>query len=106
MINLREFRELRNLKHKDMAQILQMKNISQYQELEKDVENGKILSIKNALKLAEYFDISLDEIYGIKKSDSSETELPEIVSIYNQLTEQGKAELLNFAKFKLSEQNG
>ena len=67
MINLREFRELRNLKHKDMAQILQMKNISQYQELEKDVENGKILSIKNALKLAEYFDVSIDFLAGLSE---------------------------------------
>ena len=99
---LKNFRKAKNLTQAELAKIMQLDQRA-YSRLE---NSDTILSIKNALKLAEHFDISLDEIYGIKKSDSSETELPEIVSIYNQLTEQGKAELLNFAKFKLSEQNG
>ena len=99
---LKNFRKTKNLTQAELATIMQLDQ-SAYSRLE---NSDTILSIKNALKLAKHFGISLDEIYGIKKSDSSETELPEIVSIYNQLTEQGKAELLNFAKFKLSEQNG
>lgn len=64
-MNLKTFRTKQNLKQKDMQQILGMNNISQYQELEKDIENGKILSIKHALILSERFNISLDDIYEI-----------------------------------------
>lgn len=42
---------------------------SNYSDLYKDLENGKILSIKKALILSEHFRLSLDEIYGISKEE-------------------------------------
>ena len=54
-----------------MQQIFGMKNISQYQELEKDIENGKILSIKHAFLLSKHFGLSLDEIYGITREEQN-----------------------------------
>lgn len=102
---LEQIRTERHLTQTEMCKIIEIDQRN-YTRLVSDLNNGKDLKISIGINLAKHFGISLDEIYGIKKSDSSETELPEIVSIYNQLTEQGKAELLNFAKFKLSEQNG
>lgn len=59
-MNLKNLRENLNVSSVQMAKILGLSNGSYW-----TLENGKtILSIKNALKIANHFHISLDEIYS------------------------------------------
>ena len=59
-MNLKELREKCNVTLTDMAKILEVTKGSYWK-----LENGEsILSIKNALKIANHFHISLDEIYS------------------------------------------
>lgn len=59
---MRELREDNDLKQKDMAKILELTNQQAYQRY----ESGKVLMpITLLIKLAQYFNISLDYLVGL-----------------------------------------
>lgn len=64
-------------------------------------ENGKVLpSIEFCLKLAEYYDVSLDELVGreIAPNIFKNNSQSEIQKLYDELDELEQAQVLSFAK--------
>ncbi len=63
MNSLKFIEEQTKMTKTQLAQILGISK-SNYSDLYSDIEKGKVLSIKHAIKLANHFHISLDQIYN------------------------------------------
>ncbi len=77
-MNLKEFRKQKNLTQIEMAKILDL-NQQAYSRLE---NSDSILSIKNALKISQYFGISLDEIYGIVSPEERQQGIVDFLPVH------------------------
>lgn len=74
-----------------------------------DLKNGRIkgVSINTAQKMAAYFNITVDELYGIEKEKAPDAEAPEaeyqeVIDLLNQLPEDKRQNALDYLKFLAS----
>lgn len=73
-----------------------------------DLKKGrkKTISTETAIKIANYFDVSVEELYGKneKPATISDDELDKINSIFNQLSPDNRSKLLELAFLYLDAQ--
>ena len=74
-----------------------------------DLKNGRIkgVTIATAQKMAAYFNITVDELYGIEiekapDAEAPEAEYQEVIDLLNQLPEDKRQNALDYLKFLAS----
>lgn len=70
-------------------------NISDAQISRYETEN-RVPSLANAIKIANYFGVTIDWLAG---QEDVNIELEHLTSIYNKLSEVGKKQVINFAEY-------
>lgn len=105
---LRKLRETKNLTQTELSELLGMKT---YTTVSKWESNDNFPKGKDLKVLAEIFNVSSDYLLGLSEdkniivnnSSRNDSNSP-IIDVYSQLNEQRKNEVVDFAKFKLQEQ--
>lgn len=72
-----------------------------------DWKKGRIPRDGTLIKIADYFNVSIDYLLGRDQKEKSATEekpLPDILYRYNELSEEKQREVISFIEFKLAQQ--
>ena len=105
MINLKKIRESQNKTQQNLADFLGVSRPT-YTRYENGEREPDFLTLK---KLSEYFDVSIDYLLGIEKAATENAEAAteynratiEFNAIFNQLSPEGRAELIRHAELLL-----
>ena len=96
-----KIREFRKNNHKTQLEIAQILNLplSTYRNYELGVAEPNIAILE---KLSDLYDVTVDELLGREQGqqlfDDARVERPEILDVYEQLTPEQQAHLLNYAR--------
>lgn len=99
-MHLKEYRKSKNKKQKDIANVLNIAR-STYNGYEQKTSEPSIDTLK---KLADYYNISLDELIGRQYKTTLSEQDKELLEIGKQLNEMEKAKVIGYAKARLEEQ--
>lgn len=92
--NLRDICEAKGIKHKNIAEALNVSNGSVANWFKGT--NG--IDIENLVRVCEYIGITLDQVYGLKPTENNlNGEALKLVNVFEALNQRGKTKVIEYA---------